>query len=150
MHRALILTLALTLGCARADRTLQEAQPAAPLALADLVGTWEGPVRRQGSDSIVAHVEMLATTSPDGWSFTVINAANPLLASTSPARVVTVGGDSIVIEAGPFNSTLRAGEVVSTRSVYRLRGDSLIGLVRAIYFGSGDTVRLSSAATRRR
>lgn len=153
MRRTMILTLALafTAGCAGTDETDTDTMAAATgVTLADFAGTWEGPVRPQGSDSVVANVEMLATSSNDGWSFTVVNAANPAQASTAPARVVAFEGDSVVLEAGPFPSILRAGEQVSTRSVYRLQGGRMVGVVQATYPASGETVTLNSEATRRR
>ncbi|CAN5158204.1 hypothetical protein BH23GEM2_BH23GEM2_12860 [soil metagenome] len=153
MRRTMILTLALafTAGCAGPDETYTDTMADVPgVTLADFAGTWEGPVRPQGSDSVVANVELLATSSNDGWSFTVVNAANPVQASTTPARVVAFEGDSVILEAGPFASILREGEQVTTRSVYRLQGDRMVGMVEATYPATGETVTLNSEATRRR
>ena len=151
MRRTTIPILALALITACAPR--EDAAPdtaATGVSLADFAGTWDGTVTPPGSDSVVANIEMLATSTPDGWSFTVVNAANPAMSSTSPARVVALEGDSLILEAGPFESILRAGQQVSTRSVYRLQGGTMVGVVRATYAATGDTIMLSSEATRRR
>jgi hypothetical protein len=80
----------------------------------------------------------------------VVNATNPALASTTPARVTAIEGDSLVLEAGPFESILRGGQQVSTRSVYRLRDGRMVGVVQAVYAATSDTITLNSEATRRR
>lgn len=144
-----ILGLALITACAPREEAAPDTA-AAGVSLADFAGTWDGTVTPPGSDSVVANIEMLATSTPDGWSFTVVNATNPAMSSTSPARVVAFEGDSLILEAGPFESILRAGQQVSTRSVYRLRDGMMVGVVRAIYAATDDTVMLSSEATRRR
>ena len=57
-------------------------------------------------------------------------------------RVVAVAGDSIVTEAGPFESVLRKGVKVSTNSVLRLQNGKLVGTTIAHYATSGaDSVR---------
>ncbi len=153
MRRTMILTLALafTAGCAGPDETYTDTMADAPgVTLSDFAGTWYGTATPVGSNTVAANVEMLATSTPDGWSFTVVSAANPAEASTTPARVVAFEGDSVILEAGPFPSTLRPGEMVSTRSVYRLQNDSMVGVVQATYPASGETVTLNSTATRRR
>lgn len=151
MHRKLILILGLAFiaGCAGAEQDATDTA-GAPVSLADFAGTWDGTAAPPGSDSVVANIELLATGTTEGWSFTVVNAANPAMASTTPARVVGFEGDSLILEAGPFESILRAGQQVSTRSVYRLRGETLVGAVEATYAATGETIRLTSEATRRR
>ena len=150
MRRTTILLLVLLTACAPAEDAATDTAAATGVSLSDFAGTWDGTVTAQGSDSIVANIEMLATSTTEGWSFTVVNATNPALASTSPARVTAIEGDSLVLEAGPFESILRAGQQVSTRSVYRLRDGRMVGVVQAIYTATGDTIMLNSEATRRR
>jgi hypothetical protein len=69
-----------------------------------------------------------------------------------PVRVVAVGGDSIVTEAGPFASYIVKGAKVSTRTVYRFQGEKLVGTTEARYkIGGRDSVALRAAeATRMR
>ena len=54
-----------------------------------------------------------------------------------PVRVVAVAGDSIVTEAGPYESFVRKGLQVTTRTVSRLEGDKLVGTVEARYTTKG-------------
>jgi hypothetical protein len=65
-------------------------------------------------------------------------------------RVVSVNGDSIVTEAGPFESVRRKGVQVTTRTALRKVGDRLVGATRARYASTGaDTVLiLRTEATR--
>ena len=65
-------------------------------------------------------------------------------------RVVLVSGDSIVTENGPYESVLRKGVQVRTRSVMRLRDGKLIGNTVARYTTSGadSVLRLRTEATR--
>ena len=55
-----------------------------------------------------------------------------------PVRVITTGGDSMVMEAGPFPSVLRPGQTVTTlRTVEHMKGNKLTGTVEA-HYSSGD------------
>ena len=66
-----------------------------------------------------------------------------------PVRVVAVGGDSVVTEAGPYESVLRPGQKVTTRTVGHYKGDTMTGTIEARY-ASGDVIRLKTAGTRRK
>ncbi|MBK6782150.1 MAG: hypothetical protein IPG75_21875 [Gemmatimonadetes bacterium] len=70
--------------------------------------------------------------------------------AAGPVRVIAVDGDSIVTEAGPYDSALRPGTMVTTRSVMRLVGDKLVGTAAAHYDGTpaDSVVQLSTEATR--
>jgi hypothetical protein len=52
-------------------------------------------------------------------------------------RVVAVGGDSIITEAGPYESALRKGVQVRARMVLRLQEGKLVGTTEARYIKSG-------------
>ena len=87
---------------------------------------------------------MVATADRSGWSINFPN-REPI-----PVRVVAVEGDSIMTEAGPFESVLRKGVQVSTQVVSRLQDGKLVGTTVARYAVSGpDTVaRLRFEGTR--
>ena len=56
--------------------------------------------------------------------------------------VVAVAGDSIVTEAGPFESALRKGVQVSVQNVTRLQDGKMVGTTIAHYATKGaDSVR---------
>lgn len=147
MRRSLVAALVLLVACAPREQE----EPATPseVTLSDFVGTWIGEVKAEGSDSVLASVELFATNREDGWSFTVVNANDPARSSTAPAQVTAIGGDSVVVEAGPSASVLREGQMVSTHSIYRLQNGRLMGTVHATYTGSGETITLMTEATRR-
>ncbi len=131
-------------GCSRpADRPAETAEgeatamaeaPAA-ISLGDVAGTWNVHSTVRGNESQTVTYDMVATPDRSGWSIT-FPGREPI-----PVRVVAVEGDSIVSEAGPFESALRKGVQVNTRVVSRLQGDKLVGTTRARYEVPGaDTV----------
>ena len=83
------------------------------------------------SDSTLLTYEMVATADPSGWTFNFPKRA-PV-----PIRVLATEGDSIVSEAGPYESMLRKGVQVSTHSVMRLEYGKLVGTTIAHYSTTG-------------
>jgi hypothetical protein len=116
----------LLLACAR-DEPIEEqaieeepvAESAATISLADVAGTWNVLAVTEAGDSVPAF-QLVVTADQSDWT---MNAPNrPPIA----VRVIAVDGDSIVTEAGPYESLLRSGVQVTTESVYRLEGDRLV------------------------
>ena len=64
---------------------------------------------------------------PEGWTVTFPD-REPI-----PIRLVAVEGDSIILDVGPYESALREGVMVSTRSVVRLKDGNLSGTFVARY-----------------
>ena len=130
----------LVVGCSKPaekpdDATVGEAPatetaPAA-LSLADLAGTWYVRSTVEGQESTVVTYDMVTTATRDGWSIKFKD-RDPI-----PVRVVAVEGDSVVTEAGPFESVLRKGTQVSTTVVSRLQDGKLVGRTTARYQVSG-------------
>jgi hypothetical protein len=116
-----------------ADAPSTPAAPA-PIALADLAGKWVVNVTPESGDSAVLTFEMVATGDTSGWMF------NFPKRKPVPVRVVAVDGDSIVTEAGPFDSNLRKGVKVTTRTVNRLQDGKLVGATTAHYATGPDSV----------
>jgi hypothetical protein len=120
---------------AAAPETPAAPPAAAPIALADLAGKWNMRTMPENSDSTLIKFEMDATGDTTGW------------VSHFPKRKpvplhVTVAGDSIVLDAGPYESVLRKGVQVTTHSVERLQDGKLVGTTTAHYATSGpDSVR---------
>jgi hypothetical protein len=97
---------------------------ASTISLADIAGTWDVRSVPEAGDT-TATISQLQVTA-DTWTL--------LLADRDPVEgVVTTSGDSIVVDAGPFESVRREGLMVTTHSVYRLEGDRLVGTVVAHY-----------------
>jgi hypothetical protein len=111
--------------------TAMAAAPA-PIALADVAGKWSVRLMPESGDSAVLSYEMVATADTSGWAF------NFPKRKPVPLRVVAVDGDSVVTEAGPFESNLRKGvQVTMSRTVSRLQDGKLVGATTAHYATSG-------------
>jgi hypothetical protein len=126
----LICCAALLVGCTPADeQAATDTYAAAPaaLSLADVAGTWNMAAKTATGDSTLVQYQMVATNNMDGWTVTFPN-RQPM-----PARVVAVAGDSVVVDLGPYESALRAGVMVSTRSVSRLVDGKMVGTFVARY-----------------
>ena len=107
----------------------------AGISMADLAGTWNIRSTLDGSDKTITY-DLVA--SGDGSSWTVnFPGREPI-----PARVVASGGDSVVWEAGPFESAIRKGVTVKmSRVTAHLQDGKLSGTTTAVYDVPGaDTV----------
>jgi hypothetical protein len=126
-----LLSAVLVAGCARseqqAEETAEQAAAPAAIALADLAGTWNVNSMSRETDSVLTTYTLVATADTTGWMVT-FPGRQPL-----PARVVMVHADSVVVEVGPYESVLRPGMMVSTRSVSRLVDGKMVGLFEAHY-----------------
>ena len=101
------------------------------LKLSDIAGVWHVQTMIGPSDSMVAPLELTETASDKGWS--MVLADHPRV----PVRVLTVGGDSVVWEAGPYPSTRRVGQTVVLRTVGHYKGDEMWGSFEATYSVTG-------------
>lgn len=132
---ALVCGIFLT-GCAQEEAdegeemTVEDTAAMAPepagIALADVAGTWTVDATTETGQAVPTY-ELMATSDPSGWEIRFPD-RDPI-----PVRIVEVAGDSIVAEAGPFESAMRAGVQVWTHTVYRLEGDRLVGTTVAHY-----------------
>jgi hypothetical protein len=103
-------------------------------SLSDFAGTWKvRSTDERGGNPV--EIELRATADTSGWTMTGPT-RKPI-----PVRVVAVAGDSLVTEAGPYESFIRKGVQVRTRTVYQLQGDKLVGMTEARYkIGGRDSV----------
>lgn len=122
-------------GMAAATDTGMAAAPApGPIALSDVAGKW---AVTSTNDTTVVHYELNATADTTGWTMTFPN-RKPI-----PMRIVAIAGDSIEIDAGPFESVIRKGVMVRNHGAFRLRDGKLVGRTVARYNTKGpDTVRV--------
>ena len=145
------LTILSLAACAKSDEQAAEsaAAPAttpapapAPLTLASVAGTWNVKAMPENSDSTLTTIVLKATADSTGWTMSFPN-REPI------AMNVTAAGDSIVAEAGPYDSQLRKGQKVHTVSVMRMQGDKMVGRTTAHYMGTkADTAHLRTEGTR--
>jgi len=133
-----VLGAALLAACSKPDAP-PPAVPAPPVAtvnLADVAGTWTLQVMTETSDSIILTNTMVASADPAAWTMTLPGRA-PM------ALRVSTSGDSVITEMGPYESVLRPGVQVTTRSASKLEGGMLNGVTVARYSGGGaDSVRV--------
>jgi len=129
-----------------ADTMAMETTPPAAesISLASVAGQWNVRVMGESSDSTLTTNVMTTTADQSGWSFKSPGRA-PI-----PMRVISVAGDSILTESGPFESRLRKGVQVRTSVTWRMQGEKLMGSTTARYVTNGpDSVRnLRSEGTR--
>ncbi len=112
------------------------APAAVPISLKSVAGKYRVTSRPESGDTTVVTYELNATGDTTGWTVTYPN--RPVV----PVRVISVSGDSIVTETGPFTSVRRAGVPVTTRTTYRWENGQLVGTTVAHYKVKGpDTVR---------
>jgi len=125
---AALCCAALLVGCAPSEEQAEMETPDTPMiSLADVAGEWTMEALPEMGDSALVTYEMVATGTTEGWTLTFPD-REPL-----PVRVVAVEGDSIIVEVGPYESALRDGLMVSTRSVVRLQDGNLNGTFVAHY-----------------
>ena len=113
------------------------APAAAPISLKSVAGKYRVTSKGQGADTSAITYELNAMGDTTGWTITYPN--RPVV----PVRIISVSGDSIVTETGPFTSVRRAGVPVTTRTTYRWENGQLVGTTVAHYKVKGpDTVRV--------
>lgn len=139
------------LACAKAEKPPADATtdaamaaPMAPaLAASDISGTWNMASTPAGSDSATVNFVFNATGDPSTWTFN--------FPGRPPVPVTVIfDGDSMMSAAGPYESVIRKGVQVTTSTVSRLQGGSLIGATTARYAGAGadSVLTLTSVGTR--
>ena len=106
----------------------------APISLADVAGKWTIRSMPEDADTVLVKFEMVATADNSGWVFNFPK-RKPL-----PVQV-QASGDSIITDAGPYESLLRKGVKVTTHTVMRLQDGKLVGTTVAHYASGADTVR---------
>jgi hypothetical protein len=124
---------AAVVGCAKTETKAPAAASVPPppppaLTLADVAGKWSVKGMNEARDSTLVTYQLTATADTSGWTITFPNRKQPI-----PARVAAVAGDSVVIDAGPYESVLRRGVQVTTHGVMRLQNGKLVGLTVAHY-----------------
>jgi len=119
------------------------AEPRATISLSDVAGKWKVRSTDETGGTPV-EVELVATDDTSGWTIGSPS-GRPI-----PVRVVAVAGDSIVTEAGPYESFVRKGVQVTTRTVNRLQDGKLVGTIEARYTtkGGDSVVKRLSKGTR--
>ena len=142
-----VLVALLLLGCAEeateeatdetADTTAVEG-----ISLAGLAGTWNMTTTSTNpSDSFVNEYQVVIDEA--GWTLHFPD-RDPVSATA------VVEGETVITDAGPFESVRIPGTMVTTHTVFRMEGDRLVGDVTATWqMASGDSVaQLRTEGTR--
>ena len=143
--------VAVLAGCGgNRDQSAADTSAAAPgtttipaaLSLAAVAGRWRPRSISEAGDTVASY-ELIATADTSGWTF-IVPDRPPI-----PVRV-TIVGDSLRTEGGPFESIVRKGVQVRLTGVLRLEGDRLIGTTIAHFAGSGpdSVMRVRTEGTR--
>ncbi|HYN82565.1 MAG TPA: hypothetical protein VES88_13810 [Gemmatimonadaceae bacterium] len=137
----------LLVGCAKTDTAADSATatdtatPAAtvepaPISLDQIAGKWNVRVlSAETGDSTLTSYVLDAKADTAGWLFTFPTGA-PI-----PMHVMSMAGDSLVTQAGPFDSRLQKGVKVHTVVTWRLRDGKLVGAVVSHYDTKPPTTR---------
>lgn len=143
-HSMLILLTGamIAVACAGPDQKSADSL-SATAAPPSLAGTWTLSAVPETGDTTPIPSTLVATADTTGW---VLRLANR---PPTPVRV-TIAGDSVVTVSGPYESVIRPGVQVTTTSVYRVRGDSLVGRTTARYTTTGADSVLHLRVTGRR
>lgn len=104
-----------------------------PITAKDLVGTWKIQAMIGPKDSVVS--TSTTTRKSDGTATVQFPKQQPI-----EVRTLTIGGDSVVTEVGPYPSVLRPGQTVTTQSTGHVKGNNMTGTFVAVY-STGDTLR---------
>ena len=146
-HSALLWCSIVLVGCTKADTAADTAavvdtsaptavaEPA-PLSLDQVAGKWNVRITSaETGDSTLTSYVLDAKADTAGWTFQ-FPTGGPIA-----MRVLSLAGDSLVTDAGPFDSRLQKGVKVSSKVTWHLRDGKLHGAVVSSYDTKPPTTR---------
>jgi hypothetical protein len=111
--------------------------PPAPISLPAVAGTYDVVGKNEAGDSTLVTYVLTATADTTGWTLAFPN-RKPI-----PIHIVSVAGDSIVMESGPYESAIKKGVMVKTNTVTRFENGKLVSRTVAHYnVKTADSVRI--------
>ena len=138
-HSALLWCAIVLVGCSKADTAADTAAVAdtavpvaavepTPISLDQIAGKWNVRARAtEPGDTIVTSYVLDAKADTAGWTIQFPTGA-PIA-----THIMSMGGDSVVTETGPFDSRRIKGVKVHTIVTWRLRDGKLSGTTVAHY-----------------
>ena len=154
-HSALLCCAIVLVGCSKADTAADTAVavdtsvPAAsvlptPMSLDQIAGKWNvRTTSTDPADTVVTTYVLDAKTDTTGWTMQFPTGAPVVM------HVKSMGGDSLVTEAGPFDSRRVKSVKVHTITTWRLRDGKLSGTTIGHYETKPPTTKnLISEGTR--
>jgi predicted lipoprotein len=139
------LVLVAACGAREEPATDSTAMAMAPtIALSYVAGVWTMRVMPEIGYSTVLTAEMNLSADPAGSTITF--QGRPPIPMT-----VRADGDSVITDAGPYDSALRANQKVTTHGVFRLVNGELHGMTTAHYqtTGADSVARFRTVATKK-
>ena len=146
-HPALLCSVILLAACTKADTAADTAAVAdtsmpvaaaepAPMSLDQVAGKWNVRVTSaETGDSTLTSYVLDAKADTAGWTFQ-FPTGGPIA-----MHVKSMAGDSLVTEAGPFDSRLQKNVKVHSVVTWRLRDGKLVGAVTSHYDTKPPTTR---------
>jgi hypothetical protein len=119
-------TSAMASSTSTSTTTATVAPAPAPINLADVAGKWDMRSVPTTGDTTPTTFVLTATGTTSGWTIKFPGRG-------AIAERVVVAGDSIILEAGPYQSVRRKGVQVVTNGALRLQGGNLVGNNTAHY-----------------
>ena len=154
-HSALLCCAILLVGCTKADTAADTAAVAdtaapvaavepAPISLAQVAGKWNvRTTSTDPADTVVTAYVLDAKADTAGWTMQFATGAPVAV------HIMSMGGDSLVVEAGPFDSRRVKSVKVHTITTWRLRDGKLSGTTVGHYETKPPTTKnLTSEGTR--
>jgi hypothetical protein len=120
--------------------------PAPPaMSMSSLAGMWNVNVMPPDRDTVLTSYVLDATDST-AWKFTFTGRTDVI-----PMGVTGMSGDTLLTEAGPFDSGVRSGQRVSVKAKNWVQDGQIISAVESHYEGTpaDSIVRFRSVGTRR-
>ena len=151
MRRTALLAVVVLAACSKPDTAatndtgaVAAVEPAAASSLASVAGVWNVNVMPADRDTVLTSYVLNATDTAN-WTFTFTGRTDAI-----PMRVTGTNGDTLLTEAGPFDSGVRSGQKVSVKSKNWIQAGKLMSLVDANYAGTppDSIVKLRSEGTR--
>jgi len=148
-HAALLCCAVILIGCKKADTAADTAavvdtttaaaaiEPApAPMSLDQVAGKWNVRITSaETGDSTLTSYVLDAKADTAGWTFQFPTGAPIAM------HVTSMAGDSLVTEAGPFDSRLQKNVKVHSIVTWRVRDGKLVGTVVSHYDTKPPTTR---------
>lgn len=133
MRTAAAVCLVLLAACAPKEQAeAPAAPPAAPaVSIADFAGTWNTTTTLPGFDPVQSQL----IANADGTGSLILTGRDPI------STTLSIMGDSLISVSAEYESVLRPGVMVTTRTAAVRTGDTLNGVLTATYrTASGEEV----------
>lgn len=129
---ASVLSLVLLAACAPKEEAPPAETAAAPaVSIADFAGTWNTTTTLPGFDPVQSQL----IANADGTGSLILTGRDPI------PTTLSIMGDSLISVSAEYESVLRPGVMVTTRTAAVRNGDTLNGVLTATYrTASGEEV----------